>query len=69
MEIVVVELHVGLQDGGLNEQETPEGRFEHENDIDCVEPEVKVVVTVVVVELPCVIEAEAGEIDTEKSNG
>jgi hypothetical protein len=47
-----VELQVGLQLVGLNEDVTPEGNPDAEKLTDCVEPEVSVAVTVVVVELP-----------------
>ena len=68
VDIVNAELHVGLQDIGVNEQVAPDGNPEQLNDTDCVVPETKVAVVVVVAELPCTTVPEVGDVDIEKSN-
>jgi hypothetical protein len=52
VEIVAVELQVGLQLVGLKEQDAPAGRLEQENETDCVLPLINVAVTVVLVDCP-----------------
>jgi hypothetical protein len=52
VEIVAVELQVGLQLVGLKEHDAPVGRLEHENETDCVLPLINVAVTVVLIDFP-----------------
>ena len=69
VKIVNVDVHVGLQLTGLNEQDAPDGRFEQLKLTVCDVPETKVVVTSVLVELPCATLPEVGLTAIEKSKG
>jgi hypothetical protein len=69
VEIVTVELQVGLQLVGLKEQDAPAGRLEHENETGCLVPLTSVAVTVVLVLLPCATLPLLGFTLIEKSKG
>ena len=70
MLIVAAELHVGLQVAVENEHETPAGNEPmHEKVTDCVVPDDKAAVAVVVAGLPCTTVPDEGFSNSEKSNG
>src|SRR3972149_3044024 len=61
--------HVGLQDGGVNPQETPAGRSSHRKVRGCAEPESSVAVAVVETPPPGFVVPDEGFTAMEKLNG
>ena len=68
VDIVNAELHVGLQDVGLNEQVAPDGSPEQLKFTDCAGLLTREAVTVVLTEFPRMTEPEFGLDEIEKSN-
>jgi len=52
---------------GANDTLTPAGAPDADSDTDCATPDVTAVLTVVVAELPCTTDPEAGLAEIEKS--
>ena len=69
VEIIRVEEAVGFTEGGLNEQDAPEGSPEHENDTGCEVPDMSVAVVTVDILSPCTTEPFGWLKDREKLNG
>jgi hypothetical protein len=68
VDIVRVELQEGLQDVGLNDAVAPAGKPDAEKVTGLLEPEMRVAVTVVIVEPPGETELDVGKTEREKLN-